>query len=58
MHFYTAAKLIKPFHTGFLDTGGDLFGPREPPWVPGTGGELGFHGAGPGDVTLYVRTPP
>ena len=57
MHFYTAAKLIKPVHTGFSGHGGDLFGPREPPGVPGTG-ELGFHGAGPGDVTLYVRTPP
>ena len=55
MHFYTAAKLIKPFHTGFSGHGGDLFGPREPPGVPGTG-ELGFHGAGPGDVTLYVRS--
>ena len=38
-------------------TRGGLFGPREPPGVPGTG-ELGFHGAGPGDVTLYVCTPP
>ena len=36
---------------------GGLFGPREPPGVPGTG-ELGFHGAGPGDGTLYVCTPP
>ena len=57
MHFYTAAKLIKPVHTGFSGRGGGLFGPRELPGVPATG-ELGFHGAGPGDVTLYVRTPP
>ena len=57
MLFYTAAKPIKSFHTGFSGYGGGLFGPREPPGVPGTG-ELGFHGAGPGDGTLYVCTPP
>ena len=34
---------------------------QNPPRVPGTGmgtGELGFHGAGPGDVTLYACTHP
>ena len=55
IHFYTSAKPVKSLDTlGFLDRGGPFWSPGTPPGVPGTG-ELGFHGAGPGDVTLYVR---
>ena len=71
IHFYTSAKSVKSFHTGFSGNGGGGFlvpgNPHpgrddSPPGyliqsnnqgVPVTG-ELGFHGAGPGDVTLYA----
>ena len=31
IYFYTSAKPVKSFHTGFSGKGGGTFGPREPP---------------------------